>query len=210
MMKNKYLLKSDKILVKPQNEEDLWGTAWDILLNEGDNRKIGYISFEGEKYSGTIPISVELDEYHRDKGYGTRAIRLMTDWAFLHSNIYEVETFTDPENDAYIFALEKAGYVYRGHMDDGKDRYSKEKQPTSWLGLYVVIGIAVGAALGIVIDIPWVGIVVGLFAGIVIGRYMDSQVVSAREKVTGKNIRKEKKMQRETAVRINSKGKGEK
>lgn len=181
------VLKSSQFYIKPSNPDDLWQSPWEIFT-KNDNSKMGWVSFEGEKYSGTIPISIELEKLYRNRGIGTSVIQMMTDWAFLHSNIYEVETNAAPENDAYIFALEKAGYVFRGHGEK-EDRYSKEKQPTSWMGLYVLLGLCVGMGLGIMLSIQWAGLALGLVIGVIFGTYMDKKAISEREKVTGKKIK---------------------
>lgn len=191
MKKSKYELKSGKIIVRPTNESDLWSSPWDILLNDRDYNElpvIGYISFEGEKERGTIPISIEIfDKDNRNKGYGTEAIRLMTDWAFLHKNIFEITAVSEHENSGYIMALQKAGYVMREATRE-IEHYSIVREATTWTGLYLMIGIVVGLALGFVFGNGWVGLISGLLVCLAIGASMDLKEKTYRESVIGRKI----------------------
>ena len=98
MKSKKYHLKSNEFYIIPSDENDLWEKKWDINKKESDET-IGWVSFEGKKMSGSIPISIYIDE----------KMRIMVDWAFLHPNIYEVRAKSEHDNDAYITALHKAG-----------------------------------------------------------------------------------------------------
>ncbi len=181
-MKKAYVLKGTGFTVSPSDEKNLWEAPWNIV--SADKEPMGHASFEGPKANGTIPFSIELEKKYRNQGFGRQAIRLMCDFAFLHPDIYEVTAVSDAENDAYITALEKAGFVLRGK--EGKSEiYSVEKPKSTWMGLYLLLGFIVGLALGIVIDLPWVGLVLGLFLGFVFGAYMDNNENKRRKKITG-------------------------
>lgn len=172
MAKEKHILKSKRLLIKPANPDDLFDSPWDIFLKNDPERKLGWISFEGEKANGVIPISIELDDNYRNQGYGTEAIKLMTDFAFLFKPIYEIQTDTVPENDAYIYALEKAGYVIRS-ANKKNEHYSIVKPKPVWTGLYIFIGVIAGCMLGIVFENMWLGMAAGVMLGIIIGALLD-------------------------------------
>ncbi|MDO4513222.1 MAG: hypothetical protein Q4B72_04220 [Lachnospiraceae bacterium] len=88
------------------------------------------------------------------------------------------------ENDKAVHALEKAGFVYRSR--EGKtEYYSITKQKTSWLGLYVCIGILVGMILAIVLGSAPIGMLLGILICVAIGAGMDASENKARERVTG-------------------------
>ena len=196
MKKGRYDYKSGNMLIKPTNEEDVWNCKWDIcLVEKGDTTRIGWLSFEGEKQTGTIPLQIELLPLYRHRGNGTNAIKMAREWAFLHGDIYEVEAFSDRENTDYINALQKSGFVYREDPSiykNSNERYSVVKPKTVWTGIYVVIGVFVGVALGIVISIPWVGLVISLGIALALGTYMDSSERRHRRDITGNKFDKYK------------------
>ena len=184
-MDKKYLLKSSEIVIEPSDEQDLWNADWIISLANGEERRIGRASFAGEKALGAVPLQVELEEEYRNQGYGTQVIRMMVNWAFRHSNVYEVKAEAEHENDKAVKALGKAGFVYRG----GKqhiEQYSITKSKSAWTGLYVMIGIFLGILLGIVLSNQKLGLGIGLVVSIATGIALDNSEKQRREQVTGK------------------------
>lgn len=184
MKEGKYLLKSDKITIEPVNEDDLWEGDWEIRLKDSTRAKIGTVSYAGEKEAGAIPIRIEIAEKYRNQGYGTEALKMMVDWAFLHRNIYEVTAVAEHENSAFIYSLEKAGFVFR----DGTrstEYYSITKEKSSWMGLYLMIGIVVGLIIGVVLVSPYVGMGIGLLISLGCGAAMDNRAKKEREAVVG-------------------------
>lgn len=184
MAKEKYTQKTHKLVIKPTDESNIWEAPWEIYLREDDPRKIGWISFAGDKANGTIPITIELEKYYKNMGYGTEALKVMTEFAFNFSDIYEIQTDSSTENDAYIHALEKAGFIYR-YGNKESEHYSKVKEKTAWTGLYIVIGIIAGYLIGFVLSNLWVGLIGGVLVGIVLGSALDNTARQAREKVRG-------------------------
>ena len=186
MAKSKNLLKGDKIFIVPSNDDNLWEEPWIIHIKDGEKEVIGWVSFAGEKKAGTVPISIEIPNIHyRNQGYGTQALRLMTEWAFYHRNVFEIQTTAEHENSAYIMALQKAGFVFR----DGTrfiENYSIVKQKTAWTGVYLIIGIVAGLILGFVFNNGWAGLGVGVFVAVILGGSMDFKERKYRESVTGK------------------------
>lgn len=173
------MVKTEKLLISPTNKEDLWNSPWSILLKEENKKQIGTVSFEGEKARGTVPITVELNEDFRNKGYGTEVFRAMVNWAFLHNDVYEVQAETEHENDKCVNALEKSGFVFRDN-EGKKEFYSVTKPKSSWLGVYLVIGINVGLVLAILLNNTWSGMAIGMALCIYIGSYLD--IVEAKKK----------------------------
>ena len=196
MEKGKYDYKSGNMLIKPTNEDDVWNSKWDIyLVEKGDHTKIGWLSFEGEKVSGTVPIQIELLPLYRKRGHGSSAIKMAREWAFLHRDVYEIEAYADKDNTDYINALQKCGFIYRNEPSIYKsenEKYSVVRPKTAWTGIYVVIGVFVGVALGIIISSPWVGIVISLGIALALGTYMDSTERKHRREITGNKFDKYK------------------
>ena len=189
MAKN-YEYKSGNLIARATDENNIWDSKWDVFLTDkdNDNTKIGWVSFEGEKYAGIVPISVEIEKSFRGRGFGTAVFKMMKEWAFLHSNIYVVEAFADKENTALISSLEKSGFVYREGQSiekSGVEKYSVIREKTSWLGLYFIIGIIVGVLLGIVIGSVWIGFAISMIIALSIGFVMDHNENKKREEMMG-------------------------
>ncbi|MBD5529133.1 MAG: GNAT family N-acetyltransferase [Lachnospiraceae bacterium] len=195
MMKNSFCLKSDTVTITPSNMENLWESDWIISFRKGEREQLGTASFAGEKFLGAVPLNVELMPKYRNRGFGTEIIRMMVNWAFLHKNVFEVVSKVEHENDKGVYALQKAGFVFRGN--EGKlETYSIIKGKTVWTGVYVVVGIFVGMILAIVINSAWLGFVIGLGVSLCIGAIMDNDASKYRESVTGKreqSVRRSKK-----------------
>lgn len=191
-MSTKHDQKSKKLIISPSNPDDLWESRWNIYANLKELKQqplIGWISFAGEKDAGTIPMEIEItDPEDRNRGYGTEAIRIMTDWVFLHKNIFEITAVSEHENSGYIMALQKAGFVLREASRE-TEYYSITKQGTSWTGLYLAIGIVVGLILAFILNNGWVGLGIGVFFCLVIGSSMDIKEKKYRESVTGKHYK---------------------
>lgn len=186
-MANKYFLKSQFINIAPENEANPWDSEWIIRLTKDDNRVIGKADFLGDRAYGTVPINIFIEERFRNQGYGTEALKMLVDWAFLNKNVYEISAVTEHENDKCIVALEKAGFVYRSGLGTKEERYSITKPKTTWLGIYTIVGVFIGLLLGIVIGIPWAGLVIGLFVCVIFGASLDVKANKEREKITGKH-----------------------
>lgn len=184
----KYTIKTREFIIEPKSEDNLWDCEWDITLRATkftDDVVIGTASFSGEKAFGTIPLTVKLDSEYQNKKHGTEVFKLMSDFALGFKNIYEVEAKTEDENYKCIYALEKAGFVLR-QKEHHTEIYSITKPRTTWLGLYLFIGVVTGLMLGFVVGSSWVGLCIGLFLGVLFGAAMDTAANKEREKVTGK------------------------
>jgi len=181
------ILKGNKIFIEPSNVEKPWDEPWNIHVNGGEKEIIGQVSFAGEKAAGCVPISIEIPDIHyRNRGFGTEALRLMTEWAFYHRNVFEIKTESLHENSAYIMALQKAGFVYRGGTRE-VEQYSILKQKTSWTGIYIFIGIIAGLIMGFLFGNSWAGLGIGIFIAVVLGTSMDFKEKKYRESVIGKD-----------------------
>jgi len=184
--KSRYTIKTKEFLIEPVDTENIWEGLWNItLLTEEKPVMIGTATFAGEKLLGAIPVRVDLIEGYRNKKYGTEVFKLLVDFAFGFGNIYEVKAETEFENDKCRYALEKAGFVHRS-LEHGIESFSITKPKSTWLGLYLYIGIIVGLVLGIVVGSTWVGLVIGIVIGFAFGTVMDTAAKKERERITGR------------------------
>ena len=181
-------LKSSGISIVPEKDDSLWNGDWLIYLkqkNSEEKQLIGKASFAGDKGCGKIPVYVELEEAYRNRGYGTKALQMLSGWAFRNGPVYEIEAVVEHDNDMAVKALKKAGYIYRDG-DRRVEQYSLIKPMTNWAGLYLIIGIFVGLILGIVFDHLLYGMLAGVIISLLIGTSMDLSAKKEREKITGK------------------------
>ena len=187
MDKSKNMLKGRKVCVVPDDDNNLWEEPWNIYINDDSKELIGQVSFAGEKTAGCVPISIAIpDVYDRNKGFGTEALRLMTEWAFYHRNVFEIKTESLHENSGYIMALQKAGFVFRGGTRE-VEQYSIVKQKTSWTGVYLFVGIVAGLIMGFVLNNSWAGLGIGIFIAVILGTSMDFKEKKYRESIIGKD-----------------------
>lgn len=176
------MLKTPNLFIIPTEEKMRWTTEYEIYRREKKQRKelIGKMSFCGEPIHGRIEVKFEIDPEYKNRGYATEALKELTDWAFMQKGVYEIEAYAEHENDAALAVLTKAKYIYRT-IDNNIEKYSIIRPKTAWLGLYVCIGFFIGPAIGIVIQNPLLGTVIGMVACILAGMVMDSKDRSERK-----------------------------
>ncbi len=179
-------MKTSGLFIIPVDEKQRFTTTYELYIRRKRERGelIGKMWFCGEPSHGRIEIKFEIDSKYRDKGYATEALREITDWAFMQKGVYEIVAYADHDNDAALAVLTKAKYIYRT-IDNHIEEYSIIKPKTTWLGLYVCIGFFIGPAIGIVIQSPALGTVIGMTACILAGLIMDSKDRTERKTYYG-------------------------
>ncbi len=170
----RFPLVTDRLLLQPAEPGGLWNTGWTVRKRDGEQETIGSLYPESLKTPGEIGIRVELEPEYRDQGFGTEIFYAMAKFVFRFRDLREISAVCPHENDRCLRALNKAGYVYREHLD-GMDRYSMTRPRTAWTGIYVAVGVFAGFILGIVLSNPVAGFVTGVLAGVVIGILLDNR-----------------------------------
>lgn len=168
-------------------------TLWDITLILKDRKEIsiGKVFFHGVHINGSVEMSLYFHEDFRNKGFGARVIKMITDWAFNQKDIYEIHAYMDDQNSSAQKAFAKAGFVYR-EAERHIEHYSMTKDPTSWRGLYLILGLWVGCIIAVLFDNLYVGIPVGLFLGFSTGVLLDGNELKHREEIEGVRQKKRK------------------
>ena len=91
--------------------------AMGIWIADGkDERFIGQITLGGIVYGAYRGgyIGYWIDQRYSNRGYTTRAVKLLTKFAFEKLQLHRIEIAVRPENDASIKVAEKAGYIREG------------------------------------------------------------------------------------------------
>lgn len=171
-------------------------TIWRIDFYDKETKKetlIGFLNFDGPAFMGLVNLYIFIYPEYKNKGYGTNAIKMITEWAFNQKDVYEIQGKFHQENDGAIHAFTKAGYVYR-EVEHHIERYSITKGPEIWGGVYFVIGIWVGLILGVVLNSLWVGLIMGIVIGALFGVILEQKEVKHREEITGTTLKNRREL----------------
>jgi RimJ/RimL family protein N-acetyltransferase len=101
---------------------------------------------------GQAEIDYYLGSQWRGRGYATRAVRLLCDWAFRHTGLVRLVAGVHPPNVASQRVLARVGFVHEGHevarLPDGAggrtDVYT-----------YVRLRVPAGPAAAAALSVPW-------------------------------------------------------
>ena len=174
MSNNIFPLETKHFFILPQNEEKPLEEEWNVCLKDGDQKRVGNISFEDAVLHGELQISVNLDPEYNKADYNREIFFAMSNFAFQSQEVREISTKCNYEEENRVRGLEKAGYVRRETID-GIHHYSIKKQKSSWTGLYVFVGLIAGFIIGITVSNLWMGTAIGVVSGIIVGLIMDKR-----------------------------------
>ncbi len=174
MSENLFPLVTKHFTIQPSNKEKLWEDEWIVALCDGEQKKVGSISFEDAVYHGEMRILVDMDQAYDKEAFVQELFYGVARFAFGFQNVREISTSCRHENEHRVRGLEKAGYVRR-ETKDGIDYYSMKKQQSSWTGFYVIIGMTAGFLIGILISNLWAGTIAGVLIGTIIGYLLDKK-----------------------------------
>ena len=106
-------------MVRYQNHEMKLGRSYSLALwisDGGRQRFIGQVTLGGivlGAYRGGY-IGYWIDQRFAGRGYTTRAVIALTEYAFSELQLHRIEINLRPENEASRKVAEKAGYIYEG------------------------------------------------------------------------------------------------
>lgn len=183
-----YAIKAGDVVLTPDKEAEEYKTVWDVVWNINERRDekrfVGKLWFSGEPERGTVELNFDIEPRFKDREYTRDVLRAIVEWVFLKKDLYEIKTTVSTEDDGKIEVLERSGFVFRmGNKEF--EHYSIVKPPTTWMGLYIIIGIVAGLALGIMLNSIIAGVAVGILVGVVMGAILDGKSNMDRRQVTG-------------------------
>jgi ribosomal-protein-alanine N-acetyltransferase len=103
--------------LEPQiGEHKLYGHEWvNFVVETKDGTKVGEaVHYVSAPNFGWVEIGYAIVPEHRDKGYGTEAVQLLTDYLFLTRDIPRIQAVIDRKNRASQSVLEKTGFKKEG------------------------------------------------------------------------------------------------
>lgn len=152
--------------------ERLWYTDWQIYLRGGT--PIGSLGFKGPPINGEVEIGYGIDEAYRNKGYSTEAVKAAMNWAFSRDQVYFVTAETEPDNAASRRVLEKLAFSPWGMGKEGP-RFEKERHASTWMSVYLSVGMCFGASIGLALGNLSIGMAVGMCFGVAVGASLDNR-----------------------------------
>jgi len=169
-----------------ETSDEYWAGDWDVFRKQKKEPplKVGRFRFLGKPNNGRVEIEIEIDHDYINNGYASATLKAINDWCFARNNIYIIDAHIDEENKPALRAFTKAGYVYRSR-EHKVEHYSVIKPYTSWLGLYIVIGVWAGLILGVITTYTTIGFIIGLLLGIVCGKIMENKSLQRRDEILG-------------------------
>ncbi|OOQ59183.1 GNAT family N-acetyltransferase [Mucilaginibacter pedocola] len=95
-----------------------WYTNWEIV-NKQTNASVGGIGFAGQpNEEGEVVTGYCICQTQQGKGYGTEALRAITNWAFTSPDVTRVSAETAVDNYSSMKMLKKAGFEQTGVNED--------------------------------------------------------------------------------------------
>jgi RimJ/RimL family protein N-acetyltransferase len=97
--------------------EFTWYTNWEIILNTS-SCSVGGIGLAGlPDNEGTTEIGYVIDEKFRGLGIATEAVKALSDWAFLDSDLQLLRAETPVDNEGSQRVLEKNRFQKTGEKN---------------------------------------------------------------------------------------------
>lgn len=154
-------------------------TLWEIT-RRSDGAKVGELHFDGPADQwGEAELHFDIFPQYRGSGYAGEALQALLDWVWKDERTYFIRFL--PPDAAIAETLEKLGFVpVRG-------LYVKERPVKQRTRDLVSLGVSLGLLLGVFpLGDLTAGILIGAFAGFVIGGYFDAKDRRIRENLRRK------------------------
>lgn len=157
----------------------LWCTLWEIT-RRSDGAVVGELHFGGPANQwGEAVLTFDIFSQYRGNGYAGEALQELLDWAWKDDRAYFIHFL--PPDAAIAETLDALGFVCVRGM------YVKERPIKQRTRDLVSLGVSLGLLLGIFpLGDLTVGILIGAFAGFVIGSYFDAKDRRIRENLRRK------------------------
>jgi len=89
----------------------------DFIIENKDGTQIGWaVHYVSAPNFGWIEIGYVIIQEKRNKGYGSEAVQILTDYLFLTKDVIRIQAVTSVGNIASQRILEKAGYKNEGTL----------------------------------------------------------------------------------------------
>lgn len=154
-------------------DDRLWYTPWQ-MIEKSSGKRMGDLCFKGAPQKGRVEIGYGITEEFEGQGFTTEGLKAMCEWAFSQKDVYIVEAETEPQNKASQRVLEKAGFVPLDKVGQEGPRFALSKPATSWLAVYMCLGLSIGMSLGASSGNSSLGLSLGIAVGTCLGAALDA------------------------------------
>jgi ribosomal-protein-alanine N-acetyltransferase len=99
-------------------EHKLYGHEWvHFIVEKKDGTRVGeVVHYVSAPNFGWVEIGYAILPEERNKGYGTEAVQILTDYLFLTKNVPRIQVVIDRKNLASKSVLEKSGFKKEGTL----------------------------------------------------------------------------------------------
>jgi RimJ/RimL family protein N-acetyltransferase len=103
-------------LEKRITEHSLYGTEWvDFIISNPEGEDVGWIAhYTAAPNFGWIEIGVAIGPPHRNRGYASEAVQILTDYLFLSRDLNRLQAIADKNNAASLRVFERSGFTQEG------------------------------------------------------------------------------------------------
>lgn len=156
-------------------EHKHWCTLWELTLR-ADSTVVGSLHFDGPPQQGEVTLHLEILPEHRGVGYAGEALEAMLPHAWKDKSAYFITA--RPREPLLRDTLLKLGFTDTGSCLEKERPYKPRAKDLMSLG--VTMGLFAGF---LVLGDVTAGILIGAFAGWVIGWYFDEKDRRIRKKL---------------------------
>lgn len=108
---------SGKAWIQRQQGRTRAGQGWSLAIGDVQTAEaLGCVVLMLRPQPGVAGIGYWLVPKARDRGYATRAVKLLAAWGLAVAQLDRIEAWVEPGNDASVRVLSKCGFDYEGRL----------------------------------------------------------------------------------------------
>ncbi|MCR4925647.1 MAG: GNAT family N-acetyltransferase [Clostridiales bacterium] len=180
-IKKDFFVKSADITLDESKKKEIYSKLSDkngyekntllLIASKAERKIVGYFYYKNlANENHEIEVSLNIDDEYIENGCSTEIVqRLMSGYIF---NAAFLQIRVDAENKALQKALEESGFSKISETQE-EILFEKEAEKTTWLPIYMCLGISLGVAIGSANGNIARGTVIGVVVGSLLGYIFD-------------------------------------
>jgi RimJ/RimL family protein N-acetyltransferase len=99
-------------------DHSLYGAEWaDFIISDSEGEDVGWAAhYTVAPNFGWVEIGIAIRPEHRNNGYATEAVSILTDYLFLSRELNRVQAVVEKCNAASLRVFEKSGFIKEGTL----------------------------------------------------------------------------------------------
>lgn len=154
--------------------------VWSIAIKKGD--RIGTLRFTSSPLKYTVIAEITYDSAEYETTYQQEVFGMMAEMGLVEPQIHFVEYKIAGCDQSIVSMLEKLGYQKEVKAEYA-DYLVKEQGHTSWISVYLCMGVGVGVAMGNSSGNMGMGMCLGMCCGMLFGVALDSSAKKKRDEI---------------------------